>query len=94
MKIDVLIVLYNPRKEFLERVVTYCDYFNTVIIFDNTENCDEKRLDFFNFNNCKYISYGKNAPFGINIGKYNYRQEPFLPLRQYSLPQYFAAENM
>lgn len=60
MKIDVLIVLYNPRKEFLERVVTYCDYFNTVIIFDNTENCDEKRLDFFNFNNCKYISYGKN----------------------------------
>lgn len=45
MRIDAIIVLYNPKKEYLNSLKKYSNYFSNVYFFDNSTEDDSPIID-------------------------------------------------
>ena len=71
MKINAIIVLYNPKDEFLSHYEEMSSFFDTVFFIDNSTNPNEWLIkELKKVKNFKHISLGENRgiSFALNEG--------------------------
>ena len=71
MKLNSVIVLYNPNDEFLERYKEMAPYFNRVFFIDNSTKYNEHIIsELKNINNCFYFSLegNKGIAYALKVG--------------------------
>ena len=62
MKIDAVVVLYNPSAEVIENIATYSKLVDTLFVVDNSTEVDQKLVDRLirEYNNVVYIPLNGN----------------------------------
>lgn len=71
MKIDVAIVLFNPKKEYLEYLKEYANYFSNVYFLDNSTEDDTLIIDELNKvsnNNILKFNENKGIAYALKLG--------------------------
>ena len=72
MKIDAVVVLYNPNKSVLENIKTYSPIVNKVYAIDNSTNADEELVELIQkeIKNLEYVSLNGNQGIAkaLNVG--------------------------
>ena len=72
MKIDAVVVLYNPDKNVLENIKTYSPVVNKVYAIDNSTNIDEELVKLIQkeIKNVEYVSLNGNQGIAkaLNVG--------------------------
>ena len=72
MKIDAVVVLYNPVKNVLENIKTYSPVVNKVYVIDNSTNVDEELVKLIQkeIKNLEYVSLNGNQGIAkaLNVG--------------------------
>ena len=72
MKIDAVVVLYNPDKSVLENIKTYSPIVNKVYAIDNSTNADEELVKLIQkeIKNLEYVSLNGNQGIAkaLNVG--------------------------
>ena len=72
MKIDAVVVLYNPDKNVFENIKTYSPVVNKIYAIDNSTNIDEELVKLIQkeIKNVEYVSLGGNQGIAkaLNVG--------------------------
>ena len=72
MKIDAVVVLYNPDKNVLDNIKTYSPVVNKVYVIDNSTNVDEELVKLIQkeIKNLEYVSLNGNQGIAkaLNVG--------------------------
>lgn len=65
MKIDGVVVLYNPENDVLDNIEKYRPFLDHLFVVDNSTNVNEKMVNTLKeYNNVKYISLDGNQGIG------------------------------